>query len=802
MDKMEDIEMADSTGKVESVPKESNSENSVREFSVPRSISSNDNSNSDSEVSECSEIDSITSESSQHTFKVPDSLMGHRKGRSRSSRVESPTDPCHSITPAEWFLEKSDEAPPSPENSEEMDNLEREIRLEKSKQIQIEKEKEIQKEKEKIEAEKEKQLKIEKQKQAKAEVPLPYKEPAWSGKPDKEYKAEVLKSGLILEVIDLSKSNFYVVGRLPVCDISLAHPTISRYHAVFQYRSEPDEKNEKGLYLFDLGSTHGTFWNGNRIRPNMYVRIRGGHMVKFGNSQRKFIMQTPPEEEEEESELTVTELKEKRRLELEERMKVEMERRRDEELAEKLRLEKEENEGVDWGMGEDADEETDLTENPYAQTNNEELFLDDPKKTLRGWFEREGQDLQYQADEKGIGRFMCWVDLPIEDYVGRTIRAEATVKGKKKEAVVQCALEACRILDRHGLLRQAVHEGRKRKTRNWEDDDFYDSDEDNFLDRTGTVEKKREQRMRQAGKLNSKAETYTSLTEKHTEVAKQIADIDNRLKQSQKALDLEAAGSNVDALDAFMTNLKSTTILNKSETTKLKMDLVKLRKEEEQMLKLIEISKPANLPALNPQIPNSESTGNEEKSSLKPNKIEKELKDSTPGKDEPKNLEIKNDAQNEKDSLKSDSKELEESNKKFKSAPEVSEPKIKMMRMVRKSEEISENNRKVSGKSFGSCEPMEEDENGDKNDISKDKNAAEEDREEEEEKEEEEEEEEEALKRKMRNSKRTKQRALKAEKEKIKSYEDEKFKDDYCTWVPPEGQSGDGKTSLNEKFGY
>lgn len=54
-------------------------------------------------------------------------------------------------------------------------------------------------------------------------------------------------------------------------------------------------------------------------------------------------------------------------------------------------------------------------------------------------------------------------------------------------------------------------ESRKRKTRNWEEEDYYDSDEDNFLDRTGTVERKREQRMKQAGKLEEKIETYNTL---------------------------------------------------------------------------------------------------------------------------------------------------------------------------------------------------------------------------------------------------------------------------------------------------
>lgn len=52
---------------------------------------------------------------------------------------------------------------------------------------------------------------------------------------------------------------------------------------------------------------------------------------------------------------------------------------------------------------------------------------------------------------------------------------------------------------------------RKRKSKNWEDEDFYDSDDDTFLDRTGAVEKKRLSRMKKAGKIEEKPETYDSL---------------------------------------------------------------------------------------------------------------------------------------------------------------------------------------------------------------------------------------------------------------------------------------------------
>lgn len=677
---------------------------------------------------------------SKNTFKKPGLLIGPRKGKPIGRKLN---------------LNENKESTAS----QEVDSSSSE---KKPEELEVNR----------IDSEKVNDSKLEKEKEKEKQIPLPYKEPIWSGRPEKQYKAEILKSGLILETIDLSEKNFYVVGRLPICDIPLANPTVSRYHAIFQYRNECDEKNEKGLYIYDLGSTHGTFWNGNRIRSNVYVRVRNGHMIKFGNSQRKFIIQTPRDEEEEESEFTVTELKEKRRIEMEEREKMELERKKEEELAEKLRIEKEENEGVNWGMSEDADEETDLKENPYAQTNNEDLFLEDPKKTLRGWFEREGHDLQYQADETGIGRFTCWVELPIEDYVGRSVKAEACVKGKKKEAVVQCALEACRILDRHGLLRQAVHESKKKKARNWEEQDFYDSDEDNFLDRTGTVEKKREQRMKNAGKFNSKAETYNSLTEKYTEVTREIEDIEKRLKQSQKNENMEE-NSNVDALDAFMSQLKSKSILNKSEKIKLKMDLQKLRKEEMQLLKLIDISRPANLPALlKPQTSKSaEIFPTKRKSFDNSPKLEKKVKKSN------EKFEAKNDK------FPTRREELLE-NKSEENCVEMMESRDDVaMKKCDGNEKKSEKN--INCEEIEECRNEKIEEKGMvENESLHEKNT------------------EEVLKKKKKNMKRIQQRALKAEKEKIKSYVDEEYQEDYCTWVPPQGQSGDGKTSLNEKFGY
>ena len=129
------------------------------------------------------------------------------------------------------------------------------------------------------------------QKISQQNTPLPYKEPPWSGLPSKKYSLDVLKSGSIIANIDLNCRTFHTFGRSNSCDMMLEHLSISRYHAVIQYRVEASDDDGVGYYLYDLGSSYGTYLNKNRCYPKVYYRIRVGHVIKFGVSSRLYILQ-------------------------------------------------------------------------------------------------------------------------------------------------------------------------------------------------------------------------------------------------------------------------------------------------------------------------------------------------------------------------------------------------------------------------------------------------------------------------------------------------------------------------------
>lgn len=121
-------------------------------------------------------------------------------------------------------------------------------------------------------------------------IAIPYKEPSWGGIAEEEYRFEVLKNGTIIDSIKLDQS-FIVFGRLPSCDIPMEHTSLSRHHAVVQFCKTPSPEQEKGWYLYDLDSTHGTWINKNKVYPKKYYRIRVGHVLKFGGSSRLHILQ-------------------------------------------------------------------------------------------------------------------------------------------------------------------------------------------------------------------------------------------------------------------------------------------------------------------------------------------------------------------------------------------------------------------------------------------------------------------------------------------------------------------------------
>uniref|UniRef100_H3DN53 Solute carrier family 4 member 1 adaptor protein n=1 Tax=Tetraodon nigroviridis TaxID=99883 RepID=H3DN53_TETNG len=390
------------------------------------------------------------------------------------------------------------------------------------------------------------------------------------------------------------------------CDVSLEHPSISRYHAVIQYRSQAGDSEsageDTGFYLHDLGSTHGTVVNKNKIPPKTYIRLRVGHVLKFGGSTRLFILQGPEYDEEEESKLTVTELREqarKRREELERRM---MGEGSDSEKTKSQGGASGEDSGCSWGMAEEVvPEEDDNEENPFSTEfleDQEAAYLKDPKKALQGFYDREGEELEFEYEDKGRGSWLCRIKLPVDDALGRQLVAEVTHTGKKKEAAIQCCLDACRMLEARGLLRQEAV-SRKRKKKNWEDEDYYDSDDDTFLDRTGTVEKKREERMKKAGKIEEHPETFKSLVAKLAEVEKELAETQRKLDVGKR----DSSGSSTeDPLDAFMTAVRSEAVMDSIERKKLHLHVADLRKDVQRLRGLVELTRPTQIPSLLPTI--------------------------------------------------------------------------------------------------------------------------------------------------------------------------------------------------------
>ena len=97
----------------------------------------------------------------------------------------------------------------------------------------------------------------------------------------RKMKKEVVESkgDDLLDTFHISKQSAYLFGReRQVADIPVDHPSLSKQHAVLQYRALPTRSELGGPtklrckpFLMDLESTNGTFINGVRLESARYV---------------------------------------------------------------------------------------------------------------------------------------------------------------------------------------------------------------------------------------------------------------------------------------------------------------------------------------------------------------------------------------------------------------------------------------------------------------------------------------------------------------------------------------------------
>ncbi|XP_016457121.2 FHA domain-containing protein PS1-like [Nicotiana tabacum] len=116
----------------------------------------------------------------------------------------------------------------------------------------------------------------------------------------------VLKNGAILKNIFLldnppssssSSSNqetaefeeILVVGRHPDCNITLEHPSISRFH--LRIHSKPSSLS---LSVTDLSSVHGTWISGKKIESGAQVELKEGDRMQLGGSSRVYRLHWVP----------------------------------------------------------------------------------------------------------------------------------------------------------------------------------------------------------------------------------------------------------------------------------------------------------------------------------------------------------------------------------------------------------------------------------------------------------------------------------------------------------------------------
>ncbi|XVE78606.1 hypothetical protein DITRI_Ditri13aG0159700 [Diplodiscus trichospermus] len=397
---------------------------------------------------------------------------------------------------------------------------------------------------------------------------VPYTSPQWSGPPPHHFSLEVLKDGCIMDQLKVYEKGAYMFGRVDLCDFVLEHPTISRFHAVLQFRSSGE------AYLYDLGSTHGTFINKSQVTKRTYVDLHVGDVVRFGHSSRLYIFQGPSELMPPEKDLKIIR---------ESKMRQEMLDR--EASLRRARAEASLADGISWGMGEDAIEEVE----------------DDADEVTWQTYKGQLTEKQEKTRDKIIKRTekIAHMKKEIDAIRAKDIAQGGLTQGQQTQ-IARNEQRITQILEELENLEETLNDGiresigaragrvsqGKRKGGPDDDDEDFSSDDDEFYDRT-----KKKPTVQKVGDSQS-VETADSLLDKRDAIMKEIKGTKELLlsEKNKMASETESETETGDALDAYMSGVSSQLVLDR--TVQLEKELSELQSELDRIFYLLKIADP------------------------------------------------------------------------------------------------------------------------------------------------------------------------------------------------------------------
>ncbi|PWA92521.1 SMAD/FHA domain-containing protein [Artemisia annua] len=396
---------------------------------------------------------------------------------------------------------------------------------------------------------------------------VPYSIPEWSEPPCHKFFLEVLKDGSIIDQFDVYEKGAYMFGRVDLCDFVLEHPTISRFHAVLQFNKSG------GAFLYDLSSTHGTFVNKNQVKKKVYVELHVGDVLRFGHSTRLYIFQGPadlmPPEKEVKSIRSVRMREERSDME-----------------ASLLRAKREAAlaDGISWGMDEDAVEENEDDLDEITWQNFKGQLTEKQEKTREKVLKRLEKISNMKKEIDAI--------RAKDISQGGLTQGQQTQIARNEQRMAQVAEELENLEE---TLNESIREslgarvGRvhgKKKGANEDDEDEYMSDEDDFYDRT------KKKPSKQKGADGQSVETADSLLDKKDAINKQIEEKKKLLADEKNKVipEQDDTADTGDELDAFMSGLSSQLVQDKANSIQKELD--GLQSELERVLYLLKIADP------------------------------------------------------------------------------------------------------------------------------------------------------------------------------------------------------------------